>query len=326
MANRPRKTTSARSKSSRKKTVKKAATPKPAAVKPVAKTETAPSKRLRRLPSAWKLTRIAADILWQNKGLFLTITLVYGLLNLLLVRGLATTTDINSLKSEMNQLVGGNLGGLASGVSVFVVLLGSSGNNSSSTAGAYQVFLGIITTLAIVWALRKIFGGTKVRARDAFYSGMNPLVPFILVLLVVLLEFVPLLIGGVLYTVITVNGIASTGLETLLFALISALLVAVSVYLLCSGLVALYIVTLPEMTPLKALRSARDVVKGRRWSVLRKVLWLPFVLFMVACIIMLPIIAWITPLAQWVFFVLTMCGLTAANAYMYVMYRELLNE
>ncbi len=39
-----------------------------------------------------------------------------------------------------------------------------------------------------------------------------------------------------------------------------------------SSLFALYIVTLPDMTPMKALRSARELARYRRWTVLRKIL------------------------------------------------------
>jgi hypothetical protein len=34
----------------------------------------------------------------------------------------------------------------------------------------------------------------------------------------------------------------------------------------------------------------------------------------------------LTPLSQYVFFVLTICSLVAVHAYMYTLYRELLNE
>jgi hypothetical protein len=41
---------------------------------------------------------------------------------------------------------------------------------------------------------------------------------------------------------------------------------------------------------------------------------------------MLPIIILLTSLAQWVFFLLTMFALVAVHAYMYTLYRELLND
>jgi hypothetical protein len=46
----------------------------------------------------------------------------------------------------------------------------------------------------------------------------------------------------------------------------------------------------------------------------------------VAAVIMLPIIIVLTPVAQYVFFVLTMFALVAVHTYMYTLYRELLNE
>ncbi len=96
--------------------------------------------------------------------------------------------------------------------------------------------------------------------------------------------------------------------------------------MISSSIFALYIVTLPDMTPLKALRSARELVKGRRWAVILRLLSLPVILLIVAAIIMVPIIIVLTPVAQWVFFLLTMFTLVAVHAYMYTLYRELLNE
>jgi hypothetical protein len=96
--------------------------------------------------------------------------------------------------------------------------------------------------------------------------------------------------------------------------------------MLSSSLFALYIVTLPDMTPLTALRSARQLVRYRRWTVLRKIFWLPVALLILAAVIMVPIIIWLTAIAQWVFFLLTMFSLVATHAYMYNLYRELLHE
>jgi hypothetical protein len=278
------------------------------------------------LPNAWQLTKAASVTLWQYRKLFIGITLVYGLLNLVLVKGFSSGTDVSSLKSELNQVFRGDLGSLASGLSVFVVLVGSAGNGSSDTAGAYQLFLALIVSLAVIWALRQVLAGVTIRIRDAYYRGMYPFIPFILVLIVIGLQLIPLLIGSGLYSIVTANGIAVYFVEKLIWILLFVLLALLSLYMLSSSLFALYIVTLPDMTPMKALRSARELVRYRRWTVLRKILCLPIILLIVAIIIMLPIILWLTPLAQWVFFLLTVFVLTAIHAYMYTLYRELLNE
>ncbi len=103
-----------------------------------------------KLPNAGKLTVATARVLRQHKRLFIGITLVYGLLNLVLVQGLAAgSTDVNTLKSTLNQVFTGHFGSLASSLSIFAVLVGSAGNGSSPTAGAYQLFLGLITSLLL---------------------------------------------------------------------------------------------------------------------------------------------------------------------------------
>lgn len=279
-----------------------------------------------RLPSVWMLAKTSARTLWEYKGLFIGITLLYGLLNLVLVQGLANGTDVTSLKTTLSQAFTGHLSAVASGLGVFAVLVSSAGNGSSPTAGAYQLILAVITSLAVIWALRQLLAGSRVRIRDAYYRGMYPLVPFILVLAVIGLQLLPLLIGSNLYTLVVTDGVAAYFIEKFVWGMLFAVLALLSLYMLSSSLFALYIVTLPDMTPMKALRSARELVRYRRWTVLRKILCLPVILLVIAAVIMLPIIIWLTPLAQWVFFLLTMFALVAVHAYMYTLYRELLNE
>jgi len=283
-------------------------------------------KHSAKLPNVWQLTRQAALTLWGRKDLFIGITLIYGVLDLVLAQGVSGGTNVSTLKHSLSQASNGHFNGLASGVGVFALLIGSAGNKSSPAAGTYQLFLTVIVSLAIIWALRQVLAGAKLRIRDAFYRGMYPLVPFILVLLVVSLQLLPLLIGSLVYGLVTTNGIAAYFIEKLLWALLYILLALLSLYMISSSLFAVYIVTLPDMTPLKALRSARELVRHRRWTVLRKILWLPLFLLVVAAVIMVPIIIWLTPVAQWAFFALTMFSLIAVHSYMYTLYRELLNE
>lgn len=279
-----------------------------------------------KLSNVWRLTETAGKTLWQHKGLFIGITLVYGLLNVTLAQGLSGGTDVSALKHTISQASTGKIDALASGLSVFALLVGSAGNNSSPTAGAYQLFLALIASLAIIWALRQVLAGSRTRIRDTFYRGMSPLIPFVLVMLVIGLQLIPLLVGSTLYSVAIGNGIAVLFIEKLGWALLYGMLALFSLYMISSSVFALYIVTLPDMTPLRALRSARELVRYRRWTVLRKILCLPIILLVIAAIIMLPIIVWLTPLAKWVFFLLTMSRLVAVHAYMYTLYRELLNE
>ena len=254
------------------------------------------------------------------------IALIYGLLSIVLVQGLAATTDVVSVKQQLNQVFTGNLGSVASSFSVFMILVGSAGSGSSQSAGVYQFFLGLIASLAIIWALRQLYSNVTIRIRDAYYRGMTPLVPFVLVLLMVGLQLLPMLIGSSIYSTVISNGIAVTAIEKLLWLALFLGLTAVSLYFISSSVIALYIATLPDMTPLKALRSAKELVKNRRWLVIRKLLFLPVALLVVAAVIMLPVIAIIPIIAPWLFFVLTMLALVVIHTYIYTLYRELIRE
>jgi hypothetical protein len=60
--------------------------------------------------------------------------------------------------------------------------------------------------------------------------------------------------------------------------------------------------------------------------VLRKILFLPLALLLAGAIVMVPAIVVVTPLAPWVFFVLTVFAVVAVHGYMYTLYRELAYE
>lgn len=269
---------------------------------------------------------MATQLVLSNWKIIGGIIVVYGLLNIILVRGLNGGVNVSDLKSQVDSLFSGAGGHVASGLTVFGLLLTSTNNVASAEASAYQTFLLIIGSLALVWAYRQLAAGNKIRIRDSFYRGMYPLVPATLVLLVIGLELLPLIIGGWLYSTLIQNSIIVDGGEQIVSLIIVLLLAAVSLYLMCSTLFALYISTLADMTPVRALRSARELVRYRRWSVIRKLLFLPLLLLVVGAIIMLPFILFVPILAQWLFFILTTLTLAFVHAYIYRLYRELLNE
>jgi hypothetical protein len=272
-----------------------------------------------RLPASWTVAARACSTVWNNRWLFLGIASIYILFYVFLVRGLHASADLMQLK----QLLYG-IDTLSSNVALLAFLITSPGERTNDGTTAYLIILAVITSLAIVWALRQVMSGAKVRIRDSFYKGMYPLVPVLLVLLVIALQSLPFIISAALYDLVIKNGIAVSVLERVLWSLMMVAGAAVSLYFLSSSVMALYIAALPEMTPVKALRSARELVRGRRLPVLRKLLFLPAVAVILAGIIMLSVIALWTPGAPWALFGLSMAGIVLAHAYLYTLYRELL--
>lgn len=275
------------------------------------------------LPSAWRLFVDTCKMVVREWRHFLGVMLIFGLLTMLLVRGFTLGADLSAVKDTLSQTDSGNPSQIMTSTALFAYLVGSSGNTSSDAAGVFQLFLGLIVSLALIWSFRHFHAGNKIRIRDAFYRGMYPLVPFILVLGVILLQLIPLLAGGFLYAIIGSNP-SITDVELLLWGVVFFLLALVSLYMVTSSLIALYIVGLPDMQPVAALRSARELVRYRRWTVLRKIVFLPFILLLLAAIPVIPLIIYLPSVAMWVFFVISMLMLPMVHGFMYRLYRELL--
>lgn len=276
------------------------------------------------LPKARTLFRASLIHLWKYKTPFIGITLVYLFLTIVLVKGFSVGSDITEVKRALQDVLTGTGGQLATGFAIFGYLLGNTSSTSSDIAGTYQSILLMLVSLALIWALRQTHAGHKVGVREAFYRGMYPLIPFLLVLMVIGLQLLPLAVAGWLFNVTVVSGLAVTGVEVVLWSILCFLLSLLSVYMVSSSVFALYVSTLPDMTPLRALRSTRELVRYKRWAVLRKVLFLPLVLLVGGAIIFLPIILFLTPLTEWVFFAVSMTALAASHSYLYSLYRELL--
>ena len=279
-----------------------------------------------KLPSSFNIMRRSVRLLLANWRLFGILALIYGLLTIFLVRGVSGGLGLQDLKTSFQAAFGGSLSSITTSFVLFSTLVGSAGSSNSPSGGSYQVILMLLICLVTIWSLRQVQAGKKIRARDGFYEGTYPLVQFTLVLVTIGLQLTPLAIGNWLYTTVVGNGIATSALEKFSWLLLFIILSFLSLYLICSSIFALFVVTLPGMTPLKALRSAKKLVLYRRWMLIRKVLFLPFSLLILSSVIMIPILIYLTPVAESIFFILTMFGWILSITYLYNLYRELLNE
>lgn len=262
----------------------------------------------------------AVMVLSKNWSLFLGIIIIYAILTAILVGSLsvADSNTFETVKQTLSQF----LGGLLTGISLFAYLAGS-----SATGGTYQVIIMIVISLALIWALRQVYVADRLkkpRLRDAFYEGVAPVIKFILVLVVLALELVPLAIGAFLYSIAIVNNIAITGLEKALFGAIFFLLATASLYMLTGSAFAPYIVTLKGIAPVKALKSSSALTRYHRGRIFLKLLFVVVVLIIIAGLITVPLALYVTAAAPYVFFGLLIVFLAIFHSYVYALYRELI--
>lgn len=275
------------------------------------------------LPGSFRLLWRSLGVLKKHWKVFLMLLLVYGLVDFIVVQGFSAGNDVTGSQGTLRSLFNGHIARVASGISLFLYMVGSASQGSPATAGSNQFFWVVLSSLAFIWALRQVYSKTQFRARDAYYRGAYPLITFILVLTVIALELAPAIIGGIIFGIAT-GGAASTGIEQVLWALVLAGAILLSLYLIISSFFALYIICLPDMTPFKALRSAHEIVAYRRWTVLRKILFLPCALVVLGGLVVIPLIILVPSTATWTFYILSLLALPVLHSYYYALYRALL--
>lgn len=276
------------------------------------------------LPGAIKLFKETFQLIRRNKKLFLGIALVNAVLSFVFVQGFNAVSDTVAVKQTLEESLGSSTNQFGTGLTLFGYLMGSAGTSATQAAGTYQFFLVLITSLAAIWAVRQVTAGETPRLRDSFYKGMYPLIPFLLVMFVLALQLLPFLVGNLIFNTVIQNELAVTAIEKIVWLLLFVVLALLSAYMVVSSLFALYIATLPEMTPLVALRSARELVLHRRWSVGIRLIALPIVLTFISALIFVPLLMFATPVAPVLFVALTGLSLVIIHIYVYLLYRALI--
>ncbi len=274
------------------------------------------------LPSWWNITKKAVKLLLVNKKNIGWFFLVYGVLYIVFVRGFVAPVNISEIRDSFDSIATEEVSSLAANFTVFSLMVQSTSSAAGDVAGLYQMFFIIISVLALIWLFRQQQAGNKVSMKLAFYRGMYPLIPFIMIVAVIGLQTIPASIGNYLFRTVVDSGFAVTVVEQAIWLLLFLLLLLLSLYMISSSLIALFVVTLPEMTPLVALKKAKELVQFRRFSVLRKVLALLIFILVLFIGSVFPLIFVSAGLAQLLFFTLTILTVPLATAYLFVLYRE----
>lgn len=275
------------------------------------------------LPSWLEIGRKAVKLMLANSRPLMWFLLVYGLLSVIFVSGVVSPINIAEIKAKLSEQTGGDVN-FSGNVTILGLLLSSSLRASGEVSALYQMIFFVSSMLALIWLYRQQQAGNRVSMRDAYYRGMYPIVPFLIICLVIGLQIIPAGMGNYLYGAVTRGGLAITFMEQLFWFLFFAMTILLSLYFVSMTIVALFVVTLPEMTPTAAIKEARSMVAHRRFSVLAKVVALIILMALIYVAIVFPAIFISATLAQILFFFLTILAVPFAVAYLFVLYRELL--
>ncbi|HUD07170.1 MAG TPA: hypothetical protein VMR34_04760 [Candidatus Saccharimonadales bacterium] len=266
-----------------------------------------------------KLLGKSFKITFSNWKLFGPVLILYYVLSLMLVKGFNDPLSTSQVKSFLHESNSSALNNLS--------LYGSVTNPSSNPgSGVYETVLLILFSLFFIWLFRQLLTKAKPKLRDVFYSSSYPLIPFLLIGFLIALELLPALIGVYLFNSVFGGGIAPHLYEKIIWIGACLLLISLTAYWLSSSLVALYIVTVPDTRPIQALKSAKQLIKGRRSVVIRRVIFLPVALTILVVAITIVFALIVPSLAGWLLYLQISIAVAIANGYLYMLYRELLNE
>ena len=295
-----------------------------------------------KLPGYFAFTHQVNKTIRQHKKIFIWLAVVYALLTTILVgvgsqETYKTLTD--TLQETASNIFDGNVGQLGQAAILFISI-GTSGLSAAPTEAQqiYIVLVGLLIWLTTVWLLRNLLAGHKVKLRDGLYSAGSPIIATLLVSVVLVVQLIPAALAVIGYSAASSTGLLASGVAAMLFWFAAILLVVVSMYWITSTFFALIIVTLPGMYPLRALKTAGDMVIGRRLRILLRILWMFAAVILSSAVILIPTIlitAGLTnlwpaigavPIVPTVLMLVSVCAFIWSTSYIYLLYRKVVDD
>jgi hypothetical protein len=294
------------------------------------------------LPGYISFTNYVGKTIWSSRKMFFVFGLVYSLVTIILV-GMASqdafSTLVNTLNTTSSDLFNGFWGEIGGAGLLFLsAVTGGSLQTLSEVQQLYAVLLTLFGWLTVVWLLRNVMAGHKVKVRDGIYNAGAPIVPTMIILLLGLFQLLPLALALIGYSAASSTGLLNSGVEAMLFWVFAALMTGLSLYWITSTFFAMVIATLPGMYPYRAIKIAGDLVIGRRLRILYRILWMALILVIAWGVVMIPLIlfdGWVKglwPAVEWMPFVpialliLNTLTIIWVSGYVYLLYRKVVDS
>ncbi len=274
----------------------------------------------RYIPSSWQLIKDSLRFLATHRWKFLGLMLIYAVFYFIVVWSPASL-DVSTLKSSVETALGDATSGPVLTAAVAGAVIATPREASNPTVGA-ALLLGI--SLVIIFAIRELTNGEKIKVRDAYYRGLAPIIPVVCILLVVALQLLPFAIASFVYATARTGGVFVTGFEDLSFFIVTLLIGLLSFYFITSSALAFYIATLPGMYPVAALRAAKKVVQFQRFKVFKRFITLPILLGVIYLTTLLLSIRFLPNQTYIIMDVYAIAIIPFVNVYLYKLYRSLI--
>lgn len=294
------------------------------------------------LPGYIAFTAYVFRTLRQRWRTMLTLAAVFIIISALLV-GIASQEMYSTLTSTLQEtskgIFTGGWGEIGKAGLLFAAIAsGNIGDSLTEAQQIYTILIFLLLWLTTVWLLRAQLAGRSPRVRDALYNAGSPIIPTLLVAVLFIIQLIPAALAIIAYNAALTTNFLANGVIAMVFFLVALLLCLLTLYWITSTFIALVVATLPGMYPWQAIRTAGDLVVGRRFRILLRLAWLALIIVLLWVIVMLPIIlvtTWLQSLMPWmanvpiipvILLVLGTISTVFVASYVYLLYRKVVDD
>lgn len=225
--------------------------------------------------------------------MFLSMIILYALIIIFLgiITSQSTYDSIGKLVSEsLGKIFDSGVGQLLNAGMLTFSSLAIDTTSLRAEQGVMLALLVLMTWLTAVWLLREILLGLKPKLRDGLYNATAPLISTSVVLLILLIQLSPVGIMALAYSALVSVHILTEGFGMMLFGLLAASVLTLVLYWVTSTIIALVVVALPGMYPLRAIQAASDLVVGRRLRIMLRIVWAFVYSSAIWCVVMVSLV------------------------------------
>ena len=281
------------------------------------------------------------SVIFKNWKLFLPLLIIAVVMAIVFI-GLMNESTFQQFQQVLNQTTEemgyGDIGYVAKAGLLLISTVTTGGLSSSSkeTNTIFFVLIFLILWLSTIFILRHRLAGHKIKLRDALYNAMTPMISSFVIFAIAVIQCIPIFLLIIVYSAAVQTEFLATPFYALLFFIFAALMVILSGYLLSSSLMAFVAVSAPGLYPMKAMHAASDLMMGRRFKFILRIIALFIILSLTWVAVMLPLIIfdllmknfeWAAgiPFVPVCLLVMTCFTGIYITAYLYLYYRWMLN-
>ena len=216
-----------------------------------------------------------------------------------------------------------------------VITTGSFTNASSEATVIFGIIVFLVIWLVTIFIVRYRLAKREIKLRDALFNAMTPLLSSFVIFIVALIQCIPIFLFVIALSAAVQTNFLATPFYALLFLAFAISMILISAYLLSSSLIALVAVSAPGLYPVSALKTASELMMGRRVRFILRLVALIITLIIMWFVVMIPLIlfdfgmknfAWASsiPFIPVCLLVMSYFTMIYVSVYLYLYYRWLL--